>query len=73
MMPFIFATERATIDKIYGFAEILREAAAMPPDENEYFERPWKWTLEYEAWAAAEKPQPDDPGWPKFLQALEAL
>jgi hypothetical protein len=42
--------ERVIVARIYGFAEVLRAADLMPPDEDEYFERPWKWDGEYRAW-----------------------
>jgi hypothetical protein len=72
-MSFIAPEERHVIGRVYGFAEILRSASAMPPDENEYFERPWKWTPEYEAWVGVGSPMPENPGWTRYLDALEEL
>lgn len=66
--------EREIVDRVFGFAVILREADAMPPDEDEYFERPWKWDREYQAWVRAGRPQPPegtaDLSWERFLRAL---
>ena len=49
--------ECATAQRLYDFMLVLRAAGAMPPDEDEYWERPWKWNTEYQAWL--ERGQPD--------------
>ena len=72
-MSFIAFIERPIIDRVYGFAEILRSASAMPPDEDEYWERPWKWTPEYDAWVGVGSPEPGSSAWGRFLTALEEL
>lgn len=71
-MSFIAPDERSTIDRIFSFAVVLREAGLMPYDEDEYWERPWKWTVEYDAWVGAGSP-PDSnhPAWSRFLTAVE--
>ena len=76
---FIDPGERVTIGKIFSFAVVLRAADLMPLDEDEYWERPWKWSTEYEAWTAAGKPWPPedamlpnlpDLGWRRFLHLV---
>lgn len=54
--PLCAAQDRAAISRVFEFALILRQAGLMPPDEDEYFERPWKWQPEYEAWLSAGYP-----------------
>jgi hypothetical protein len=74
---FISPTERHTIAKVFTFAEILRAADLMPHDEDEYFERPWKWGREHQAWVAAGRPRPPEDDstvgvWEEFVVAAEA-
>lgn len=48
--------EREVATRLFDFAEVLRAADLMPPDEDEYFERPWKWDGEYQAWIESGSP-----------------
>lgn len=69
----ISSQEREIVDRVFTFAVILREADLMPPDEDEYFERPWKWDREYQAWVRAGRPQPPegttDLSWERFVRS----
>lgn len=68
--------ERDTIDRVFSFALILRAAAAMPLDEDEYFERPWKWDGEYQIWlrhgspAVPDYTEPANLAWERFVRDL---
>ena len=78
-VPLVADADRPAITRVFEFAIVLRAAQAMPPNEDEYFERPWKWQPEFCAWVAAGKPfipDPADPpslGWKRFRNALAAL
>lgn len=69
-------TQRDVIDRVFTFALVLRAADAMPPDEDEYFERPWKWDGEYQIWQRHGSPdvpeygKPADLSWERFVRAL---
>ena len=52
--------DHVVLARVFDFATILRSAGLMPPDEFDYFEKPWKWQPEYEAWLAAGCPAPPD-------------
>lgn len=67
------ASAAATVDRIAAFALVLRVAGLMPPDELEYFERPWKWQPEYEAWLAAGCPSPEHAGVPVGQRTLDSM
>ena len=61
---------------VYDFARILRAADLMPDDEDEYWEKPWKWDAEHQAWIAAGEPAPPEQAeapaslaWRRFLRA----
>ena len=80
MADFISPNERHVVNRVFGFAEVLRAAGLMPPDEDEYFERPWKWGREYKAWQGAGKPEIPDPAvdatdlaWERFVRSVAAL
>jgi len=80
MADFVSPNERHVINRVFGFACVLRAAGLMPPDEDEYFERPWKWGREYVAWQEAGKPEIPDPAsdttdlaWERFVRAVGAL
>lgn len=68
--------ERDTIDRLFDFALVLRAAAAMPPDEDEYWEKPWKWDDEYQIWLRHGSPrlpeyrQPVNLSWERFVRDL---
>jgi hypothetical protein len=73
---FIEPSERDTISKLFWFATILRAASLMPPNEDEYWERPWKWTPEYQSWVAHGQPDPPSvtynvQGWENFIASME--
>jgi len=52
--------DRDVVARLFNFAVVLRAAGLMPRDEDEYFERPWKWDPEYRAWIAHGQPSPED-------------
>ena len=52
--------ERGTVARVYGFMVVLRAADLSPLDEDEYWERPWKWDREYRHWIAAGRPDAPD-------------
>lgn len=52
--------DQVVLARVFDFATVLRAAGLMPPDEFDYFEKPWKWQPEYEAWLAAGCPTPPD-------------
>jgi hypothetical protein len=60
---------------VFGFAGVLRAAAVMPYNEDEYWERPQKWDREHQLWVDAEKPLSPEPGqpaslaWERFVRA----
>lgn len=67
--------EREIVARVFLFAEVLRAADLMSPDEDEYFERPWKWQPEYAAWCRAGKPMPPedltpDLSWERFVRTF---
>lgn len=76
---FIRGNERDTIAKVFNFAVVLRAASAMPHDEDEYFERPWKWDREYQTWLRFDAPWPPEHGdttqnrWDAFVNAVNDL
>jgi hypothetical protein len=51
---------------------ILRAAGAMPPNEDEYWERPWKWNDEYQAWLEQGKPDyiEDEEAFARFVDKI---
>ncbi|MDA0250742.1 MAG: hypothetical protein O2892_07785 [Actinomycetota bacterium] len=60
---------------VFDFACILRAADLMPANEDEYWEKPWKWDPEHQAWIAAGEPAPPDAAgapaalaWRRFLR-----
>jgi hypothetical protein len=59
-------------DTVVGFAKIL-ESAGEIEDAKEailYFEKPWKYDPEYEAWIELEKPGKKDGNWDEFIDKL---
>lgn len=62
------SAERGTVVRVFEFAEVLRAADLMPLDEDEYFERPWKWQTEYEVWTDCGCPSIPDPSGPNVLR-----
>lgn len=59
---------------VYRFALILRAADLMPPNEDEYWERPEKWHLEWKAWQRHNHPCPPEDdvttlSWERFVVA----
>lgn len=72
----ITVDERATVQRLFDFSLVLRAADAMSSDEDEYWERPWKWSREYILWIEAGGPAAPDTGdpvsmsWGRFLRAL---
>lgn len=61
---------------VFDFARILRAADLMPADEDEYWEKPWKWDPEHQAWIDAGEPAPPEHtgapaslAWRRFLRA----
>lgn len=65
--------ERETVDRLYGFALILRAACLMPDDEDGYWERPWKWDIEYRAWLRHDCPEEGDAGFAAFVEEATVL
>jgi len=65
--------EHHAVLRVWNFARILRAAGLMPPDENEYFERPWKWDREYSIWRSRGCPDLDGDAtlFDDFAQAAE--
>lgn len=72
----ITVDERAIAQRLFDFALVLRAADAMSSDEDEYWERPWKWANEYALWVEAGSPAAPETGdpvslsWGRFLRAL---
>jgi len=72
----ITVDERATVQRLFDFALVLRAAEAMSTDEDEYWERPWKWATEYRLWVEAGSPAAPETGdpvsmaWGRFMRAL---
>jgi len=68
--------ERPLVARLFNFALVLRAADAMPFDEDEYWERPWKWSREFRLWRAAGSPPSPEPGdatsltWERFVRSL---
>lgn len=64
---------------VYDFAQILRAADLMPDDEDEYWEKPWKWNDEHQGWIAAGEPcpprlgEPETLTWRRFLRHCASL
>lgn len=59
---------------VFDFARVLRAANLMPHDEDQYWEKPWKWDTVREAWIASGEPSPPAPtappslAWRRFLR-----
>lgn len=75
--------DHVVLDRVFGFFVVLKAAGLLPPDPTDYFERPWKWQPEYEAWLAAGCPDPEDSApigsrtlasmrWDRFVANAEA-
>jgi hypothetical protein len=52
---------------VYDFARILRAAGRMPDNEDDYWENPWKWDTQHQAWIATGEPTPPTGGTPPTL------
>lgn len=59
----------------YTFGRLLWTAGVLMEVEDVfyYFEKPWKWTTEHEAYVTAGRPHEDGPGWKEWLKVLEDL
>lgn len=60
----------ADYTEVVTFGGILADVDALATVREvlEYFEKPWKWTSEYDAWARHGRPLDDEqPGWAAFL------
>jgi hypothetical protein len=61
-------------DTVVGFARTLENAGELT-DAREvilYFEKPWKYDTEYDAWLEFDKPNSDDKkNWDSFIEKLE--
>lgn len=63
---------------VFEFANILREAELMPDDEDEYWEKPRKWSNAHQIWIAAHKPTPPQDNtapslpWERFVRGATA-
>lgn len=59
--------------EILTFAGILVRADWLDTAQEvlDYFEKPWKWTVERELWIACGRPDFDDEGWNWFTAKLE--
>lgn len=65
----------ADYSEVVTFGHILAYADALDtaPEVLEYFDRPWKWTPEYEAWARHGRPlEPGADDWAGFLREASA-
>lgn len=67
---FISPGEREVIGRVYSFGMILQAASALPPNELEFWEKPWKWQPEYEIWLKSGCLNEDDDGWDDFVTRL---
>ena len=60
-----------TQDEVWSFGQILNEASVLVDKDAvfDYFEKPWKWELEYKTWHRLGRPTPDDnsEAWNKFV------
>lgn len=71
--PLVAGQEAETVGRVYTFGMILRAADLLPLNEDGYWEKPWKWEPEYQAWIAAGSPEaPEDgdeesPAWTDFV------
>lgn len=80
--------DRPVTDRVFGFYEVLYAADLLPPNPADYFEKPWKWQPEYEAWVAAGRPPVPDPpensvlvsgddpvdlNWERFVRTCERI
>lgn len=52
--------ECATAQRLFDFLLILRAAMSSPSNEDEYWEKPWKWDREYQMWLEHGQPEPED-------------
>ena len=52
------------------FGRLLYEADILDiaPLIMDYFEKPWKWTPEHEAWVALDRPTPEGGDWDRFIR-----
>lgn len=62
---------------VFTFARVLRAAALMPDDEDEYWGGPHKWEPEHQLWIAAGQPEPPAPAtpllaWERFVRSVQA-
>ena len=75
----ITGDERSVVQRVFEFAQILQGANAMPLDEDEYWEKPWKWQPEYEKWLSLGQPWPPEDGnptslmWEKFVRVVDDI
>lgn len=70
--PFVWHDNAAAT---YAFATVLHSADwfITPADVLDYFEKPYKWTREHQAWNDAGSPTDEDAGWLAFTEQLANL
>ncbi|MBE5502472.1 hypothetical protein [Mycobacteroides abscessus] len=63
---------------VFEFATVLRDAELMPDDEDEYWEKPRKWSKAHQIWIDANKPGPPQDNaapslpWERFVRDATA-
>jgi hypothetical protein len=66
--------EAETVGRVFSFGMVLRAADLLPLNEDGYWEKPWKWEPEYQAWIAAGSPEApeggeeESPAWADFVR-----
>ena len=63
-------SDRWVVQRVYDFFKILQAADRLPPNEEEYWDRPWKWQPEYQTWVNVGSPEEESPAWDRFIEAL---
>ena len=64
--------------QVFEFAVVLRDADDMPDDEDEYWEKPWRFEPVHLLWVEAGSPRcpsdggPPSLGWQRFLRSVVA-
>jgi hypothetical protein len=63
-----------THEELVAFGRVLADALDFDTnDVLDYFEKPWKWSSEYQAWMGWGCPTREDSGWELFTKALEKV
>lgn len=62
-------------DWTHTFGLLLKAADVLTEVDSvfHYFEKPWKWTKEYEAYVVAGEPNEGGPGWDDWIKVLADL